>query len=71
MHHVLNFGYGTHKVGQGNCTFSSVFEHERQKLVPHHQLAIMARVKKEQCCMGANKEVSLRELDARMLWFDR
>ena len=35
-----------------------------KKLVPHHQLAIMDRGNKVECCMVGHKEVSLKELDA-------
>ena len=70
MHHVFNFGHGTHQGGQGTARFRAFLSMKGKKLVPHHQLAIMARGNKLKSCMGGHKEVSLRELDARMSWFE-
>ena len=70
MHHVFNFGHGTHRGRQGTARFRAFLSMKGKKVVPHQQLAIMARANKVQCSMGGHKGVSLRELDARMSWFE-
>ena len=70
MHHVFNFGMGHTKLAKETARFRTFFSTEGKKLVMHHQLEIMARGNNVQCCLGGHKEVSLRELDARMSWFE-
>ena len=61
---------GHTKLAKETACFQAFFSMKGKKLVPHHQLTIMARGNTVQCCMGGHKEVSLRELDARMSWFE-
>ena len=64
-------GMGHTKLAKETARFRAFLRMNGKKLVPHHQLAIMARCNKEKCCMGGHKEVSFRELDARISWFER
>ena len=66
-----NLGMAHTKLAKETACFWAFFSMKGKKLVPHHQLAIIARGNKEQRCMFGHKEVRLRELDARISWFER
>ena len=61
---------GHTKLAKETARFRAFLSMKGKKVVPHHQLAIMARANKVQCSMGGHKGVILRELDARMSWFE-
>ena len=64
------FGIGHTKLAKETAQFQAFFTMKGQKLVPHHQLTIMARGNKVQFCMGGHKEVNLSELDTMMSRFE-
>ena len=55
MQHVFTFGHGTRQAGQGTARFRVFLSMKGKKVVPHQQLAIMARAKKVQCSMGGHQ----------------